>query len=79
MSMPHESQSQPPFMCFVVGLVFIAAVPGIGWLWGQFVETIVLCIGGAFLIYATIAYMTEVNNRLTALERRLAEKDRGRS
>ena len=67
---------QPVLICFIVGLLFVAAVPGIGWMWGQFVETIVLCIGGALLVYAMLAYVTSVNNRLATLEQRLADKDR---
>jgi hypothetical protein len=79
--MPQETSTvpQPILICLVVGLLFIAAVPGIGWLWGQLVETIVLCIGGALLVYSAFAYMTDVNGRLTALERRLAEQDRAKS
>jgi hypothetical protein len=67
------------FACLALGLLFIAIVPGVGWLWGQFWETVALCIGIAFLVYAAFAYFSAVNGRLAALEQRLADKDHGRS
>jgi hypothetical protein len=80
MSMPEEPQTatQPLLVYLVAGLLFIAAVPGVGWMWGQFVETIALCIGIALLVYCAAAYMLAVNARLTALEQRLGERDRTR-
>ena len=56
---------------FVVGLLLLAAVPGTGYFYGQFVETIVLCAGGAALVYAALATFMAINRRLDALERRL--------
>ena len=70
------NSSQSMFASLALGLFFIAAVPGIGWMWGQFVETIGLCIGIAFLAYAATSYILAVNARLAVLERRLAERDR---
>jgi hypothetical protein len=80
MSSPHESRSnpQPMLIGLALGLLLIAAVPGVGWMWGQFYETIVLCIGGALLLYAGFAYMAAVNGRLAALEQRFAELDRAK-
>ena len=66
-------------VCLALGLLAIAAVPGIGWLSGQFYETIALCIGIVLLLYAMFAYIAAVNGRLAALEQRLAERDRTRS
>lgn len=81
MSEPHAPNiaSRPVLACFVLGILFIAAVPGAGWLWGQFYETVVLCIGVAFLVYVVFAYIAAVNRRLAALEQRLADRDRARS
>ena len=60
----------------VLGLLFIAVVPGIGSIWGQFAETISLCVGIACLVYAGAGYMLSVDARLAALERTLSEQDR---
>jgi hypothetical protein len=81
MANPNEpnSPSQRIVICLVLGLLAIAAVPGIGWLSGQFYETIALCIGIALLLYAVFAYISAVNTRLNALEQRLAERDRTRN
>lgn len=78
MSDPRDQAGAPPrlVVCLVLGLLAIAAVPGVGWLSGQFYETIVLCIGIALLLYAVFAYIASVNGRLAALEQRLADKDR---
>jgi uncharacterized membrane protein YedE/YeeE len=78
MSMPQGARisPQPMFISLVLGLLFVTAVPGVGWFWGQLVETIVLCIGGAFLVYAMLAYILAVNARLNAIERALAERGR---
>lgn len=78
MSEPSKRADAPPHLvaCLVLGLLTIAAVPGVGWLSGQFYETIVLCIGIALLLYAVFAYIASVNGRLAALEQRLADKDR---
>ena len=70
---------QRALVCVALGLLAIAAVPGIGWLSGQFYETIALCIGIALLLYAMIAYISAVNGRLAELEQRLAERDRTQS
>jgi hypothetical protein len=78
MTNPNNSP-QRALVCLVLGLLAIAAVPGIGWLSGQFYETIALCIGIALLVYAMFAYISAVNLRLAALEQRLAERDRTRS
>ena len=59
----------------VLGLLFIAAVPGVGWKWGQVAETITLCAGIACLIYAGAGYMLSVNARLATLEWTLSERD----
>src|SRR5262249_14986750 len=40
------------FFCLGFGLLAVAAVPGVGWMWGQFYETITLCIGIVPLAYA---------------------------
>lgn len=56
---------------FAFGLLVIAAVPGAGFFYGQFAETIVLCIGGIALAYAALAAFTAMNARIAALERRL--------
>lgn len=66
---------QSMFAGLALGLFFIAAVPGVGWMWGQFVETIALCIGIALLAYAATGYVLAVNARLAMLEQRLAERD----
>jgi hypothetical protein len=79
MTQEQRPGQQSMLICLIAGLAFVAAVPGIGWLWGQFVETISLCIGGALLVYAALAYMADVNVRLTALEQSLAEKSRSKS
>ena len=78
MSNPNQPNGSPQriLVCLVLGLLAIAAVPGIGWLSGQFYETIALCIGIALLLYAMFAYISSVNGRLDALEQRLADKDR---
>jgi len=44
MTTPHGSP-QRVLICLVLGLLAIAAVPGIGWLSDQFYETIALCVG----------------------------------
>ncbi|MGH9693323.1 MAG: hypothetical protein ACRD5Z_04210, partial [Bryobacteraceae bacterium] len=63
MSIPNvrNGPSQRVVICLVLGLLAIAAVPGIGWLSGQFYETIALCIGIALLLYAMFAYISAVN------------------
>jgi hypothetical protein len=59
---------------FAFGLVAVAAVPGFGYFYGQFVETIVLCIGGAALAYAALVAITAMNSRIGELERRLGDR-----
>ena len=81
MSEPQDSNRppQPMLVCLALGLLCIAIVPGIGWMWGQFWETVVLVIGIGFLVYVAFAYISSVNSRLAALEQRLADKDRVRN
>ena len=78
MSNAHEERRnpQPMFAGLALGLLFVAAVPGVGWMWGQLVETMALCIGIALLVYAAAGYIIAVNSRLAVLEQRLAERDR---
>ena len=77
----NEANDAPQriLVCVTLGLLAIATVPGIGWLSGQFYETIALCIGIALLLYAVFAYVSAVNGRLAALEQRLEDKDRTRN
>lgn len=77
----NEKNGNPQSMLLslALGLFSIAAVPGIGWMWGQFVETIALCIGIAFLAYTAARYIIALNARLAVLEQRLAERDRART
>ena len=64
------------FGALTVGLLVLAAVPGAGYFYGQFVESIVLCVGGAALVYASLAAFSVMNVRIAELERRVG--DRGR-
>lgn len=59
---------------FAFGLIAIAAVPGTGFFFGQFWETIVLCIGGTALAYAGFTAISAINHRIGELERRLGER-----
>ena len=61
---------------FVFGLLVTAAVPGAGFLYGQFVETIVLCVGGAALALTAVVVFNAMNARIAALEQRLASGGR---
>jgi hypothetical protein len=81
MSEPQDANTarRSVLTCLVLGLLCIAIVPGIGWLRGQFWETVVLCIGIVLLVYVAFAYISAVNGRLAALETRLADRDRARS
>ena len=81
MNEPRDPNVSPQsmFLCLALGLLCIAIVPGIGWMWGQFWETVALCIGIALLVYAAFAYISAVNGRLAALEKRVADKDRARN
>ena len=62
---------KPATVAFFLGLLLLAAVPGTGYFYGQFVETIVLCAGGGALAYAAYMALTAMNRRIDALERRL--------
>ena len=78
MSQPIDATTMPRavFGTLAVGLLVLAAVPGAGYFYGQFAETIVLCVGAAALAYAALAAFSAMNLRLVELERRLG--DRGR-
>ncbi len=81
MSKSHDPNvaPNPVLICAALGLLCIAIVPGIGWLWGQFYETIVLCFGIALLVYVAFAYISSVNGRIAAIETLVADRDRARS
>ena len=78
MSHPNAATAMPRavFGVLAFGLLALAAVPGTGYFYGQFVESIVLCVGGAALVYASLAAFSVMNVRIAELERRLG--DRGR-
>ena len=80
MKEPQDASTAPKTVsaCIVLGLLCIAVVPGIGWLWGQFWETVALCAGITLLLYVAVGYFSAVNTRLAALEKRLTDKDRAR-
>ncbi len=78
MSHPTAAPAMPRamFSAFTLGLLVLAAVPGVGYFYGQFAETVVLCVGAAALAYAALAAFSVMNLRIVELERRLG--DRGR-
>ena len=80
MNTPNNPATAPQsvLVSLILGLLCIVIVPGIGWMWGQFWETVALCIGIVLLVYVAFAYLTSVNSRLAALEKQLADKDRTR-
>jgi hypothetical protein len=81
MSQPHDPNStpRPALACLALGILAIAAVPGAGWLWGQFYETVMLCVGIVLLVYFAFVNISAVNGRLTALEKCIADRDRART
>ncbi len=73
---PRPGMSGAMFGAFAFGLLVLGAVPGAGYFYGQFAETIVLCVGGAALVYVALAAFSTMNLRIAELERRFG--DRGR-
>jgi hypothetical protein len=59
------------FFCLGFGLLAVAAVPGVGWMWGQFYETIALCIAIVPLAYATVICFVNLTRRVAALEQQI--------
>jgi ATP synthase A subunit len=57
--------------CICFGLLVVAAVAGVGWMWGQFYETIALCIGIVPLACVTLFAFIELSQRVAKLEQRL--------
>ena len=78
MSNPIDAIAMPRavFGALTVGLVVLAAVPGAGYFYGQFAETIVLCVGAAALAYAALAAFASMSLRIAELERRLGDHGR---
>jgi hypothetical protein len=66
------------FFCLGFGLLAVAAVPGVGWMWGQFYETLALCVGIVPLTYAVVICFVNLTNRVTALEQRIVAADGAR-
>jgi hypothetical protein len=63
-------------LCICFGLLVVAAVPGVGWMWGQFYETIALCIGIVPLACVTLFAFFELSQRVAKLEERLGDIDK---
>jgi hypothetical protein len=63
-------------LCICFGLLVVAAVPGVRWMWGQFYETIALCIGIVPLACVTLFAFFELSQRVAKLEQRLGDIDK---
>ena len=67
------------FFCLGFGLLAVAAVPGVGWMWGQFYETITLCVGIVPLAYAAVICFVNLTRRVAALEQQVVAMNVGRT
>jgi hypothetical protein len=57
-------------VCLVVSILGLLAVPFVGTRWGDFNEMVALIIGLAPLFYILIFSITNLNQRIAALEKR---------
>jgi hypothetical protein len=57
-------------VCLVISILGLLAVPYVGTRWGDFNEMVALIIGLAPLFYILAFSIANLNQRITALERR---------